>query len=97
MNENFIRLAKQAEELQEKLNEVRNQLNTVMVELKEGTYIQDPETLAVYKIVKPLGRFVHYVDLDYKRTALAGEKGGTVLSKKEAQEAGFVLEERQAW
>jgi len=91
--EKFLALAKQQEELHSKLSEIRTQLGFVMTELKEGSYIQDPVTMAVYKIVKPLGRFVHYSDLDYKRTALYGEKGGTVLSKKEAQEAGFVLGE----
>jgi hypothetical protein len=91
MKEKFIELALQEERLQEQLNQVRSELKQVMTELKEGTYIQDEATLTVYKIVKPQGRFVYYSDLDYKRTALEGEKGGNVLSKKEAQEAGFVL------
>ena len=91
MQEKFIELALKEEALQEQLNQVRNELKAVMTDLKEGTYIQDPITLTVYKIVKPQGRFIYYSDLDYKRTALEGEKGGNVLSKKEAQEQGFSL------
>ena len=91
MKEKFLALAKYEEELQNKLTEVRKELHAVMADLKEGTYIQDPVTSVVYKIIKPNGKWIYYSDLDYKRTVLEGERGGTVLSKKEAQEAGFVL------
>jgi hypothetical protein len=91
MNEKFLALAYEIERYEELLVARKKELHAVMVDLKEGSYIQDPATLVVYKIVKPNGRFVYYSDLDYKRTALPGEKGGTVLSKKEAQEAGFDL------
>jgi len=93
IQDRFLDLAKQEEALEERLSDIRQQLGILMIELKEGTYIQDPTTMAVYKIVKPLGHFVHYKDLDYKHTALNGKKGGTFLSKKEAQEAGFILGE----
>lgn len=89
--ERFVQLAKQMEQQLKDLNSTRDQLNAVMTELGIDTYAQDPETLAVYKIIKPLGTFTYYRDIDYKRTALEGEKGGTVLAKKEAEEAGFRL------
>lgn len=94
MNENqkkFLELAKYSEELSEKTKEVRDQLNALMLELGIDQYIQDPETLLVYKITRPQGRYVFYTDVDYKRTAKESERGGTILSKKEAEEAGFVL------
>jgi hypothetical protein len=86
----FFELAKYAEQLQEKASEVREEMNQLMTELGVGTYVQDPETSTVYKIVKPKGTFTYYRDIEYNRTALEGERAGT-LSKKEAEEAGFKL------
>lgn len=87
----FVELAKKFEKAQEELNLMREQLIAAMTDLGLDKYAQDPETGAVYKIFKPKGTFTYYRDIDYKRTALEGEKGGTPLSKKEAQEAGFIL------
>lgn len=87
----FVMLANQIEAEQEKLQEKKDRLTALMLELGVDTYAQDLNTLAVYKIIKPTGTFVYYKDIDYKRTALDGERGGTVLSKKEAEEAGFTL------
>lgn len=87
--ERFVELAKKMEAQQKELNATRDALTAVMTELGIDTYVQDPETLAVYKIVEPNGTFTYYRKIDYKRTALEGERGGTVLSKKEAEEAGF--------
>ena len=89
-NQNFINLAKKYEQLQKDLEAVRTELNKSMTELKIGTYTQDPETNAVYKIVKPKGTFMYYKDIDFVRTALQGEGSGS-LSKKEATENGFTL------
>jgi len=89
--ERFVQLAKQIEQQLKDLNSAREELNTIMTNLGLNFYVQDPETLVVYKIIKPLGTFTYYRDIDYKRTALEGEKGGTVLAKKEAEEAGFRL------
>jgi hypothetical protein len=88
----FLELAKYSEQLKEKQEEVRTELTAVMRLLQEaGTvFIQDPDTLAVYKIVKPNGTFMYYRDVDYIRTALAGERAGT-LSKKEAESLGYIL------
>jgi predicted transcriptional regulator len=86
----FLELAKKQERLKEIQDEVRTELNSVMTELGYGTTLQDPTTLAVYKIVKPNGTFTYYRDVDYVRTALEGERAGT-LSKKEAESLGFVL------
>lgn len=89
--ERFLELAKETELLVEQLKVKNEEMNKVMVELGYNTYIQDPETLAVYKIVKPIGRWVEFKEIDYKRTALEGERGGAPLSKKEAEEQGFIL------
>ena len=89
--EKFVELAKKYEKQQEEISATREELTAVMAALGVDTYAQDPETLAVYKIIKPLGTFTYYRDIDYKRTALEGERGGTVLAKKEAEEAGFIL------
>lgn len=87
----FVELAKRYEKSKEEQDQIREELESVMKELGVGAYVQDPETLAVYKIIKPDGTFIYYRDIQYKRTALEGERGGTVLSKKEAEEAGFIL------
>lgn len=89
--EKFIELAKQYEKQSEALAETREALHVVMKELGYDQYAQDPETLIVYKVIKPQGTFMYYRDIDYKRTAKEGERGGTVLAKSEAQEAGFIL------
>jgi len=89
--ERFVELAKQFEAKRKEVEAIAEEITAVMTELGVNTYAQDPETGAVYKIIKPDGTFVQYRDIYYKRTALDGERGGTVLSKKEAEEAGFVL------
>lgn len=87
----FLELAKQFEKASDEFNALRERLITAMIRLGVDQYVQDPETKAVYKIIKPAGTFVPFREIDYKRTALEGERGGTVLSKKEATEAGFIL------
>lgn len=89
----FLELARYYEELKEKLSEVSEQLTVAMKDLGFDTYVQDPESHVVYKIVKPTGTFVEYKEVSFKRTLKEGEKGGgaTVLAKKEAEEQGFNL------
>lgn len=89
--EKFIQLAKELEALDEQREAKRLELEGVMKELGYDQYAQDPETKAVYKTERPKGTFISFREIDYKRTSLPGEKGGTVLSKKEAEEAGFIL------
>lgn len=89
--EKFVQLAKELEKLDAERSAKRDELEATMKELGLDTYAQDPETLAVYKIIKPTGTFISFREIDYKRTALEGERGGTVLAKKEAEEAGFQL------
>lgn len=86
----FLATAKYFEELQEQLNKTRDELNASLTELGIGNYVQDPESGLVYKIVKPIGTFMYYKDIDYVRTAKETERAGT-LSKKEAEGAGFIL------
>lgn len=86
----FVESAKYYEQLKEKLDEVRTEMDASLLALGIGTLVQDPETLTVYKVVKPQGRFIYYHDLDYVRTAQDGERAGS-LSKKEAEALGFVL------
>lgn len=87
----FVKLAKELEALDVQREAKRTELEVVMKELGYDQYAQDPETTAVYKTERPRGTFISFREIDYKRTALPGERGGTVLSKKEAEEAGFVL------
>lgn len=84
----FLELAKFSEELEAKLKEAKDELQTVMWVLERDTYLQDPETSTVYKIIKPKGAFQFFKDIDYVRTAQGDEKSGG-LSKKEATEQGF--------
>ena len=86
----FLDLATKYEELKEELNDVRENLDAVMKELKVDTYLQDPVTFLVYQIVKPTGSFIYFKDIDYVRTKKEGEKAGS-LSVKKAEEAGFTL------
>lgn len=86
----FLELAKFYEQLKEKTDEVRTEINAIMTELGYNTTFQDPLTLAVYKIVKPMGTFTYYRDIDYVRTVLEGETKGS-LSKKEAESLGYIL------
>ena len=86
----FLELAKYSEQLKEKQSEVYSELNALMLELGLNTMFQDPDTLVVYKVIKPTGTFTYYKDLDYARTSMEGERSGS-LSKKQAEEAGFVL------
>lgn len=88
--ENFLEAAKSVESLKDQLESAYEKLNASMSELGLDTYVQDPETKLVYKIVKPKGTFTYYRDIDYVRTAKEGERAGT-LSKKEAEEKGYSL------
>jgi hypothetical protein len=97
MNESkrrFLELAVQYEATKDLLNGIREKLEESMKEVGLDQYVQDPETLLVYKIVKPNGTFMYYRDIDFKRTAKEGEKGGNVLAKKEVLELGFELTKR---
>jgi len=92
--ETFIKLAKEYETQKDLLDTIREELEVAANDLGVDRYAQDPETGAVYKVIRPEGTFVSYRAIGFKRTALEGERGGTVLSKKEAEEAGFVLKGR---
>jgi len=87
----FLALAKTYESLKKQMKELRSQLDAAAGDLGVDEMFQDPDTGAVYKIVEPTGTFIEFRKIDYKRTALEGERGGTVLSKSEAEEAGFKL------
>lgn len=87
----FFDLAIRYEKLSDEMKQVREELEVVMGQLGLNTYHQDPDSGLVYKIEKPKGTYMYYRDVDFKRTAKPGERGGTVLSKKEAEEQGFIL------
>lgn len=92
LQEKFLVLVDITEQLKKNLKAQQERLQEVMHQLGVNNYLQDSMGLGpVYKIYKPEGTFISFKDIDYKRTALEGERGGTVLSKKEAEEAGFVL------
>lgn len=86
----FLTLAQAIETKQKEINGLREELTSVMQEIGVGSYVQDANTTTVYKIVKPSGTFTYFRDVDYTRTALEGERAGS-LSKKEAEEAGFSI------
>lgn len=86
----FLNLVNEYEETKERLSELSEELKLTLAKYALGTYVQDPDSGVVYKIVKPNGTFVYYKEIDYVRTVKEGEERGT-LSKKEAEGAGFVL------
>lgn len=86
----FLELAKLKEELNGRTEMVRVELEVLMLELGFGSYVQDPVTTCVYKVVKPHGKFMYFQQVDYVRTALEGERSGS-LSKKDAEAAGFMV------
>ena len=88
--EKLLFLAKQKEAVVEQLKELNKELEVVLLEVGVDKYIQDPETLLVYKVVKPKGTFVSFKEVDYVRTKKESEERGD-LSVKEAKAAGFVL------
>ncbi len=85
--ERFVELAKKLEQQQDEINATREELTKVMTELGPDQYAHDPSSGLVYKTFKPNGTFMYYRDIDYKRSAKEGERGGVVLAKKEAEEA----------
>ena len=91
-NQLFL-LAFEIENLKEQLKLKQERLESVLTTLGVDTYWQDPTNDVVYKVYKPSGTFISFKNIDYKRTNLPGETGGggSVLSKKEAQEKGFVV------
>lgn len=93
MSSKFLELAKKSEKLLEEYNKNQVELEAEMISIGLEKYIQDPETMAVYKIHVPNGTFISFKQIDYKRTNMEGEKSGgpSVLAKKEAEEQGFSL------
>lgn len=87
----LFQFANEIESLKTQLKHKQVQLEEVMTKLGLNTYHQDPITGLVYKIYKPEGTFVSFPSIAIKRTALPGEKGGTILSKTEAESMGFTL------
>lgn len=87
----FLALAGLVEGLSEKLSTARTEMTEVLNKLGVDSYLQDPATKLVYKVIEPTGTFTAFYKIGYKRTAKPGEKGGTLLAKSEAEEAGFIL------
>lgn len=86
----FLELAKRVEILKEEMKALLPTMNELMTEMKVGELFQDTDTGLVYKIQVAKGTYVYFNPLEYVRTKKEGEDKGT-LSKKEAEEAGFVL------
>lgn len=86
--------------LANRLEAMNNERKALQAELEEearklglGFMFQDPNTGAVYKIVRPEGRFVTFPEIGYVRTrikALGEKQGGLSLSA--AKEAGYDVE-----
>lgn len=86
----FLEISKRVETLKEEMKALLPTMNELMAEMEIGELFQDPETGLVYKIQATKGTYVYFNPIEYVRTKKAGETAGT-LSKKEAEEAGFVL------
>ncbi len=91
LQDQLFTLAGEIEQIKDNLKAKQAQLEQVLQALGVNTYHQDEITGAVFKVYVPEGTFVSFKKIDYKRTSLPGEKGGTVLSKAEAESMGFKL------
>ena len=91
----FLALTKIKEDLILQLKAIDADLEAAMQTLGVDKMLQDPDTLLVYKIVKPRGTFISFKDIGYVRTKKEGEERGE-LSAKEAEAAGFVLADKPA-
>ena len=69
--------------------ELTDVLTQLAAETGVNNMFQDGDGV-VYQIVEPEGRYVSYEKFSYVRTKRDGETRGS-LSKKKAEEAGFVL------
>jgi hypothetical protein len=87
----FLYWTEEYEATKGKLKDIQGKLESLMYTLGVDSYHQNPLTGVVYKVYVPEGTFISFKKIDYKRTSLPGEKGGTVLSKSEAESAGFTL------
>jgi len=86
----FLSAAIAYEHAKDELDKLRGQLNAALAKLPLNSYVQDPTTGLVYKVVVPQGRFVSFQHLDYVRTKKPDERQGS-LSAKEAKEQGFTV------
>lgn len=84
-----IRLAKAKEAITEQYKKASQDLEQALQDVGVDKFIQDPESLVVYQVVRPKGRYVVFAEIDYQRSRLPGEKSGD-LSNSRAEEAGFV-------
>lgn len=91
----FLALAKETEAMHETLKGKYKELKAVMEEMGVGYHMQDPETGAVYKVVVPTGTYVEFRAIDYKRTALPGERGGSPLAKGDAEALGYIIKKKE--
>jgi len=94
LQQKFLQLAKQREEVIKQLKEINEAIEPVMEELGENTVFQGNDN-TVYKIRKWAGQFVKPKNLEYIRTRNVDlgdpKSGGVFLSKKEATENGFII------
>lgn len=87
--ERFLQLAKEREELKEKMKANKEEMEPLLQELGIDTFVQDSESGLVYKVCIPKGSFITYDHIGYMRNRRKGESGGHFLSKGECQDAGF--------
>lgn len=86
----FLELVYYKEELVKKLKELNPKLEAVLLELGEGHMFQDPNNNLVFRVSRPIGKFINFDLISYERTKKPEETKGS-LSKKEAEENGFIL------
>ncbi len=89
----LLSLANRLEQMNAERKILQAELEEEARKLGLGFMFQDPVTGAVYKIVRPEGRFVTFPEIGYVRTRIKanGEKQGS-LSLGDARDAGFEVE-----
>lgn len=90
LQKKLVEFASQREDLKNKMKSLDEEMSFIMTELGEGNVFQDDDGV-VFRIIIPKGTYIEFKHISYERTRKEGEKGGNFLSKKEAEEAGFVL------
>lgn len=86
----FVQLEKRKEEVKKFLEELAAANEELAKEIGIGGFFQDDEGV-VYQVVEPKGKFVHFESVSYVRTKRGNEVRPPDLSRKKAEEAGFIL------
>jgi hypothetical protein len=84
----FLELEYKKAEMKKYFDELEAATEALIKEHGINSYLQDPVTGSVYKLITPEGTYIQFRKYGYVRTKRGDEKRGD-LSIKEAQEQGF--------